>query len=157
MADKTIDRWTKEGEAFIKELEKLGQMQVNVGYLEKGRHNAKAQTYPDGTKVVDVAAYNELGTSTILPRPFIRRTAENNDEKFMRQVVKGVEDMIDGATAEQVLDELGVFAVGLLQDEIKNGDYVANAPATIAQNGSNQPLIDTGLLRQSASYDVRKK
>ena len=74
----------------------------------------------------------------------------------MRQVVKGVEDMIDGATAEQVLDELGVFAVGLLQDEIKNGDYVANAPATIAQKGSNQPLIDTGLLRQSATSRKRR-
>lgn len=152
MADKTVDRWTKEGKAFKKALQELGQLEVRVGYQE-------GLTYPDEnhTPVINVALWNELGTVKSPPRPFIRQTVDNNEAKFQAEMKSAANELANGATAEKVLNELGVFAKGLLQKEIKDGNFVANAPSTIKKKGSDRPLIDTGLLRQSANYVIKKK
>lgn len=150
MADKTVDRWTKEGKAFKKALKELGQLEVRVGYQEGAE-------YPDGTPVINVALWNELGTVNAPPRPFIRQTVDNNEAKFQSKMKSCANDLANGSTAEKVLNELGVFAKGMLQKEIKDGGFVANAPSTIAKKGSDRPLIDTGLLRQSANYVIKKK
>ena len=150
MADKTVDRWTKEGKAFKKALQELGKLEVRVGYQE-------GATYPDGTPVINVALWNELGTSNIPPRPFIRQTVENNEAKFQTRMKSVANKLANGSTADKVLNELGVFAKGMLQKEIKDGEFVANAPSTVAQKGSDRPLIDTGLLRQSVNFVIKKK
>lgn len=150
MADKTVDRWTKEGKAFMKALKELDKLEVRVGYQEGAQ-------YPDGTPVINVALWNELGTVNAPPRPFIRQTVDNNEAKLQSQMKSAANKLAKGATADKVLNELGVYAKGLLQKEIKNGDFVANAPSTIAKKGSDRPLIDTGLLRQSANYVIKKK
>ena len=150
MADKTVDRWTKEGKAFEKALKELGQLEVRVGYQE-------GASYPDGTPVINVALWNELGTVHIPPRPFIRQTVDNNEAKFQAQMQSVANKLAKGSTADKVLNELGVFAKGLLQKEIKDGEFAPNAPSTIRAKGSDRPLIDTGLLRQSANYVIKKK
>lgn len=150
MADKTTDRWTKEGKAFQKALKDLAKLEVRVGYQE-------GATYPDGTPVVQVALWNELGTVNIPPRPFVRQTADNNDAKIQTKIKSCANQLASGATADKVLNELGVFGKGLLQREIKNGEFTPNAPSTVKAKGSDRPLIDTGLLRQSANYVIRKK
>lgn len=150
MADKTVDRWTKEGKAFKKALQELGKLEVRVGYQE-------GATYPDGTPVINVALWNELGTVNIPPRPFIRQTVDNNEAKFQSQMKAEAIKLANGASSDKVLNELGVFAKGLLQKEIKDGGFVANAPSTVKKKGSDKPLIDTGLLRQSANYVIKKK
>ena len=150
MADKTVDRWTKEGKAFKKALAELGQLEVRVGYQE-------GATYPDGTPVVNVALWNELGTVDIPPRPFIRQTVDNNEAQFQGQMKSAANKLANGASSEKVLNELGTFAKGLLQKEIKDGGFVANAPSTVKKKKSDKPLIDTGLLRQSANFVIKKK
>ena len=150
MADKTVDRWTKEGKAFKKALEELGKLEVRVGYQE-------GATYPDGTPVINVALWNELGTVNIPPRPFIRQTVDNNEAKFQSQMKASASKLAKGTSSDEVLNELGVFAKGLLQKEIKDGGFIANAPSTVKKKGSDKPLIDTGLLRQSANYVIKKK
>ena len=150
MADRTVDRLTREGRAFLRALEELDGLEVRVGYQE-------GATYPDGTPVVHVALWNELGTVNAPPRPFIRQTVDNNEAKIQSKMKSSVNKLANGATADTVLNELGVFAKGLLQKEIKDGDYVPNAPSTVEKKGSDRPLIDTGLLRQSANYVIKKK
>lgn len=150
MAAKTVDRWTKDGKAFKKALKELEKYEVRVGYQE-------GASYPDGTPVINVALWNELGTVNAPPRPFIRQTVDNHEAQFQSKMKSAVNKMADGNSAETVLNELGVFAKGMLQKEIKNGDFTPNAPSTISSKGSDKPLIDTGLLRQSANYVIRKK
>ena len=150
MADKTVDRWTKEGKAFKKALELLNDLEVRVGYQE-------GLLYPDGTPVVHVAIWNELGTVRSPARPFIRNTVDNNEAKIQTKMKSCANELAEGATTGKVLNELGVFGMDLLQKEIKNGEYVPNAPSTIEKKGSEKPLIDTGLLRQSANYVIKKK
>ena len=42
-------------------------------------------SYPDGTKVAQVAAWNEFGTERIPPRPFFRQTVAENSGKWRDQ------------------------------------------------------------------------
>ena len=62
-----------------------------------------------------------------------------------------------GGTAEQSLKQIGVFGVGLVQEKIESGSYEPNAPSTIRKKKSDKPLIDTGKMRQSVKYVIRKK
>ena len=75
------------------------------------------------------------------------------------------------ATAEKALQAIGTMQVGLIENELKTGNFEPNAPITIeggwmTRNGkaffikgkkSNQPLIDTGRLRQSIKYVIQAK
>ena len=60
------------------------------------------------------------------------------------------------ATVEQALQEMGPFAVGAFQSTITDATWVPNAPRTVREKQSAKPLIDTGLLRSSLTFVVRK-
>lgn len=47
--------------------------------------------------------------------------------------------------------------MGLVQEKIESGSYEPNAPSTIRKKKSDKPLIDTGRMRQSVKYVIRKK
>ena len=54
----------------------------------------------------------------------------------------------------QALEILGNKAEGDMKATIGRGHFVPNAPNTIKQKGSSQPLIDTGRMRNSVSHKV---
>lgn len=58
-------------------------------------------------------------------------------------------------TKAQILEKMGPFAVSALQSAIATFTTPANAPSTVRQKGSDRPLNDTGLMRQSVTYTVR--
>ena len=64
--------------------------------------------------------------------------------------VKNAED------ASAAAKDIGAKSVGMIQQEIVDGNWTPNAPSTIAKKGSDHPLIDTGLMRQSVHYVVKK-
>ena len=149
---------TAEGKKIVKELEELAKLEVAVGYQE-------GVSYPDGTSVVEVALYNELGTVHSPSRPFIRDSLNGHKqeiEQFMQQQAKSI---VNGKRAEEILKEIGVFQKELIQKEIADGNFVPNSPKTIrikekkgnGSGGTPIPLIDTGLMRQSVNFVVREK
>ena len=137
---------TPEGKRYFKELEKLMKLEVQVGF------QAGEKTYEDGTDLVDVAAYNEYGSSDTPARPFMKQSFENHEDELQKACDRVNQTLNKGGTAEAGLKELGVFVKGLVQDEIVDGGFEPNAPSTIKQKGSAQPLIDTGTMRQSVNY-----
>lgn len=141
---------TPEGKKFKKQLEELTKLEVAVGYQD-------GVSYPDGTKVVDVALWNELGTVHIPSRPFIRDSLNNNKDKITQFMQKAAKGIGNGVSAEDVLKQIGEKQVGLIQREIVSGNFVPNLPETIKKKGSDKPLKDTGLMSQSVKYVVRKK
>lgn len=150
MSYKMSEKETPQGAKFRKELEKLKQMEVRVGYQE-------GITYPDGTSVVDVAMWNELGTSIAPSRPFMRNSVDNHIDEITQFAQSQVNTIADGNTAEQILKKIGLFQKDMVQQEITNGSFEPNAPSTIKKKGSSKPLIDTGLLRQSVNYQIKSK
>lgn len=142
---------TPEGKRYFKELEKLMKLEVQVGF------QAGEKTYEDGTDLVDVAAYNEYGSSDTPARPFMKQSFENHEDELQKACDRVNQTLNKGGTAETGLKELGVFVKGLVQDEIVDGGFEPNAPSTIEKKGSAQPLIDTSTMRQSVNFVIKKR
>ena len=149
------DRLTPEGKKFFEEIEKLVKMQVRVGYQQgKNFHEEEGKK----VDILDVAMFNELGTSRIPSRPFMRDSVDDNAEsitKFCQAQLKGIAN--GSKDAETVMKAIGAMQVGLVQKTIVEGNFTPNAPRTIAKKGSDKPLIDTGLMRQSVHYVITDK
>lgn len=148
---KVTDRLTPDGRRFMQQIKELSELEVRIGFQQ-----GEAQE-EDGTDICDVAAWNELGTANIPSRPFLRKSVDEN-EQVINDFLKDEMAMLkNGTPAEQILKEIGIFQKGLIQEKILDGDYVPNAASTIRKKGSAQPLIDTGRMRQSVNYVIKKK
>ena len=102
------------------------------------------------------AMLKELGTSTSPPRAFIRMTVDGNQQKINAMCEQQAKNIAKGGTAEKSLKELGAFGVSLVQEKIGNGSFTPNAPSTVKAKDSDKPLIDTGQMRQSVHYVIKK-
>lgn len=142
---------TPEGKKFMRELEKLANLEVQVGFQSGDK------TYEGGADVAAVAAYNEFGSSNTPARPFMKQSFENHEDGLKKACEKVNSVLASGGTAEMALNQLGVYCKGLVQSEIVDGGFEPNAPSTIAAKGSSQPLIDTGTMRGSVNYVIKNR
>lgn len=148
----TKDEYTAEGRKFQKILEELNKLACFIGFQHGNG------TEEDGTDLCDVAAWNELGTSLGIPsRPFIRNTVDLHQDEINQMLDQMAVQVLNGATAEQVLRQMGLYLKRQMQKEIKNGEYVPNAPETIRKKKSDKPLIDSDSMRNSVLYQIKKK
>lgn len=91
----------------------------------------------------------------IPPRPFMAQTYDVNRMYVDKKIKSLHNSVISGKmTAFQALDLLGVDYVGKTKDQITNGKFKANKPATIRAKGSSRPLIDSGHLRSQINHEV---
>ena len=136
-------------EAALKELSK----NVTKGAtLSVGFQGGK--TYDDGTLVAMVAAIQEFGAPArnIPPRPFFRHMiATKSDEWGPALGGLLVENNYD---AKAALGTLGQGIEAQLVQSINDTNSPPLAPATIARKGSDKPLVDTGLMRNSITSRV---
>ena len=154
---KDIDRgWKKIKE----EIKLIDNSFVNVGVLSDSGGYAASE---GGINLADVATFNEFGTSRIPPRPFMRQTFEKNNKKTTDFISKQKDLIYQGKeTTRGALETIGVFYQGKIQTEFNEGNFKANAPATIRQktvngNVGDRPLHDTGRLKQSINFEVKIK
>jgi hypothetical protein len=146
------DRETAVGKRLKAAIAELKKLEVRVGF----QHGDAADD--NGVDIADIAMWNELGTANMPSRPFIRQTAETHESTLNKLCEIQFDSVLHGkATAKDALTKIGVATKGLMQDTIRNGEYVANAESTIKKKGSDKPLIDTGRMRQSVNYTVQKK
>ncbi len=107
----------------------------------------------EGTNLVDIAAWNELGTAHIPPRPFMRATSDSQRGRFGTMSAHLVGKLIDRtATVPQVMGTIGQWFQEAVQARMAAGPWAPNAPSTVREKGSNRPLIDTGRLRASIRW-----
>lgn len=150
------DKLTPEGKKFYAEIKNLKDNEVFVGF-QSGHDTHKDEETGREVDMAEIAIYNELGTSTSPPRPFLRQSFDDNQAKIIAMCEQQTKEIAKGGTAENSLKNLGVFGVGLVQEKIVSGNFTPNAPSTIKAKGSERPLIDTGQMRQSVHYVIRKK
>lgn len=113
----------KGWKAAIRDIERKAQQgaHTRVGFLE-------GQTYPDGTSVAQVAAWDEFGTKTSPPRPFMRDTiAEHKDEWAgdLKKIIKK-----NDYDVHQCMDVMGYIISSQMRDQIQEGDYAKNSDLT---------------------------
>ena len=156
----TIDRMTPEGQRLMAELEKLNKLAAYIGF-QSG--TPAKERYGDAivdsdVDLLDVALWNELGTSTAPSRPFLRKSMDDNREKINAFCQAQLRALFSGTTtADEIMRKTSVFVRGLVQETIKEGEFSPNAPSTIKKKGYDKPLIDTGHMRQSVMTVVDRK
>lgn len=150
----TKSRIKKKPEKAIREIERIGKNlkgkegQVLVG-LPKGSND-----YPDGTSVIMVGTVHEFGSPSrnIPQRSFLRSTMIENSREYKELIAKLAKRISKGElTMDRALNLLGIKVQGDVQQKIHD----IKTPPLKYREGN--PLIDTGHLRQSITYVVRKK
>lgn len=139
----------------LKELTRMGENKGKVGWLE-------SNTYKDGTQVAYVALIQEMGSpqNGIPPRPFFRSTIAEKDKTWKAQFKSGCKAIIAGnETSRTVMEKVVMGATGDIKRKISQIKTPALSVATIRAreakgNTSKKPLIDTGLMLQTLTYDV---
>lgn len=151
------DRITAEGKRFFEQIEELKKLQVRVGYQDG--QPVLPNDYEDAN-IVDIAVLNEVGTSTIPARPFMRQSVDNNKAAIEKICGEQLKEVVRGGTAEQALEKIGAVQAGFISDTISKSKSWAepNAESTIARKkGGDVPLADTGRLMQSPHFVIVPK
>lgn len=140
----------------MRELRELAVSRVDVGVIGDKASATHQGTTEEPATVVDVATWNEYGLG-VPERSFIRQTADLKAAEITRFAAKQYGDVVGGtSTAKSAMERVGMFTQGLIQQRIADGIPPENSPATIDRKGSDKPLIDTGQLRSSITYEVRR-
>ena len=131
-------------------------LDIAVGIPKGGK--SIGTRYPDGTPVLAVAFYNEFGTETIPARPFIKnggRIATKKLEPILKKVIKAVNN--DKAKLKNEFEKVGLLAEAIVKKYIVQLKSPPNAQSTIDAKGADNPLVDTNLMKNSITSQVRKK
>ena len=138
----------KKLERFLREAGKGGVSGVKVGFFSTAR-------YEDGTPVAAVAAWNEFGTESIPERPFFRRALAEAEDGIVKVIAAGI-DPERMAVDERLADRVGAYVQGEIQESITALKEPPNSPSTIRRKGSSNPLLDSGFMRESVSWEVER-
>lgn len=155
--NKIADNWTDEGKSFIRELQKLSELEVRVGYSRDQGTGTCNTSNTARSDIVDIALWNEMGTSNVPSRPFMRNSVDKHKDSIDQMLHIQREAFLKGTTAEQLLKTIGLFQQDLIQTEIEQGSFVENAATTIKKKRSERPLIDTGTMKNSVHYSIVQK
>lgn len=123
---------------------------VNVG-IPVGKNE------PDGTPMALVGAVHEFGSpeNGIPERSWLRSGLRINLPFFRSLNKRNLPSVLKGEMqAETALAQLGAVAVGKVQENITKGDFAPLKAQTIRRKGSSKPLIDSGNMRQSVTYQI---
>jgi len=150
-----------------KQLEQLRNEKITIGH----QGASGAARHPDAeASVGQVAAWQEFGTpgsddrrygvprSRIPSRPFVRTALTRGKGEAEKAVRQGISDLIDErATLEQVQERIGAAQLEGLRKVLDDSRSWAEplADSTVAAKGHDQPLLDSGTLRDKASWAVR--
>lgn len=102
------------------------------------------------------AGHMELGVTrphviTIPARPWLEPGVASATEEVLATIQEGMEA---GKTMDQILEGVGVVAAGAVKVYMTELKTPPNAASTIRKKGSSNPLLDTGAMRQSVTYQV---
>lgn len=107
--------------------------------------------------IAEVALVNEYGLG-VPERSFLRSFVEENREMIDEDFRKATAAVLRlQMSFEQAANILGVKYAAMIQKRITTHIPPPNAPSTVAAKGSSTPLIDTGILRASITYQLKKR
>ncbi len=134
-----------------------GGVEIAVG-LPKGAESSGLR-YPDGTELLDVAYWNEFGTKRIPERPFIRAGVRANLDELQELAAELIKKLNKGKVdLDKAAEILGLKAAAGVKQYIVDLREPPNAPYTIRKKkGVDNPLVNTSLLNQSITHEVRTK
>lgn len=144
------------GDKYQKVLKKIADLKIKV------RAGIPAgATATDGKSIPMYAVYNELGTSRIPARPFMRTTANEHQNEWCETLAGALKGEILKDNAKRAMGLVGEQMKAHIQQTIQKGSFAPNAPRTVAMKRAkgkvepDHPLIDTGQMLASIISEVK--
>jgi len=137
-----------------RDLRLLNTLELNTGWFDK-HYGPENNNLP----IAQVVQFNEEGTSTAPPRPFIREgfgqllksgRATVNFERIISSVLNG-QSVMTAYTLN------GPIFVEYMKKSIRDWKTPGNAPATIAAKGFDNPLQETDTMLNAVEFKVQPK
>lgn len=96
-------------------------------------------------------------TIKIPARPFMRRTFDVGKGEIIQYISKAFDRLLKRSlSAPQLLQLVGQKYERMTKQKLTEGPWAPNAPSTVKKKKSNRPLIDTGRLRASIRYIIKR-
>lgn len=125
---------------------KAKNKRVKVGF-PAGKDSADEE----GVSAIFKATVNNYGLGVPL-RPFMAIAFAQNSDKYKKFLGKEISK--DPDNIDTTLDKIGAMGKGDVQKSIIDLKSPPNAKWTISKKGSSNPLVDTGHMIQSVTWDV---
>lgn len=154
MSDVEVER--KLWDALLARAAKLDRVHVKVGIMgEKGAtvHSGEGGDFT----LVEIAALHEFGGHHVPERSFIRSTFLIRRVNALRakQVELAKAIVTGGMDPIRALGLLGAWGASEVKNTITEIDIPPPlADSTVQAKGSSKPLVDTGLMKNSISWEV---
>lgn len=138
---------------------KVGVLAAEAGTVHEAPHAIGPQqagaSSGNELTIGEIAEIHEFGLGSCPRRSFLADWADEKKAEITEVIVKGGRAIARGKLElPQVLEQIGVWAVGSIQARMASNIPPALAPETIKRKGSSVALIDTGQLRSSITYEV---
>lgn len=123
-----------------------------------GIHEDAADPPEGEINMATLGAVHEFGTEDVPARPWLQNGFDSGLKDYEGIIADGIDETVtEGADITDALNQVGVFAVGRVQEFITELKTPALAPATVRRRkkGSDNPLVDEGLMRGSINYKLQ--
>lgn len=133
---------SKEINEHFKDYTELDTQSVVVGLPIDRIHE------PSGLPLAEVGAAHEFGVGKLPERSFLRGTLRNKREEIQQAMAILAQKAANGEDVNALMEQLALWAQGTVQEYIADGDTNFVPLAAPREDGSSNPLNDTGALRQ---------
>jgi hypothetical protein len=106
------------------------------------------------SEILQRAIYTELGTSKMPSWGWLRKSVVKMKPQYKLMATQVFESVINNRTPNY--ESVGVWAAGRVKETIGIIRSPKLSEATIAEKGSSKPLIDSGQMRNSVSFEIRR-
>lgn len=161
---KTVKNDFPKMEQSIKD---LNGKRLNVGALGGGENAWLAGIHEYGCKIPVTPkmrawfAYQgfplkKTTTVIVIPeRSFLRAGFDKEHESVLKKCEAMLPDVLHGTmSVEKYCETAGLLLATRIKDYARNLDKPANSPMTVKMKGSSNPLVDTGSMIESITYEV---
>lgn len=141
---------------FKQSLKKISKVDLLVGVPQEETQREAGSKSITNAELMFIHT-NGSPAKNIPPRPTIEPTINENKARITKMFSEGVKNALseDGSTKD--IEKLGIWLMNKIKAKFGSDELAPDSPATIAKKKSDRPLIDTGQLRNSITYVIRKK
>lgn len=125
-------------------------LEVNIGFHHNATYNRSNSNAKEVKYVAQVAYDNNYGNG-VPARPFFTNVVDG-DKDYQRIFEEYIKE---GYPVAQALKFIGIEMQQDIQQEIIALREPPNSPATIARKKSSNPLVDTGHMGDSVTYEIK--
>lgn len=120
-------------------------------FVTVGVHQDENARPSDTMTNATLGAIQHFGNERIPARPWLDLGVASSSQEIVDTIADAIED---GEPMDVALNRVGLVAVAGVQDYMDELSTPGNAPSTIAKKGADNPLIQTGELKQSVTYKI---